>query len=530
MLGVGVAGAALLADGGAEPESSGEELRGIERAEAHPRNVILVVTDDQDVRSLEAMPRLKRLLETRGASFSRAIVTYPLCCPSRVTLLTGQHAHNHGSKGNFPDVDGGGYVSLLKPRAVLPAWLQAAGYRTAHVGKWPTAPGSGEPAGWDRWMATLPETAASYYDHALHDGRGGRLAFGSRPRDYHTDVVTRLAVRLIRRWGPRPRPFFLSIAYLAPHLGSGADGDSATRACSPPRGDAPDAPVPAPRHADVTAGEPLPKPPSFDEEDVSDKPAAAVPGRRLRAGQRRAAEREHACRIASLQAVDEGLSDLVGALRAKGLLESTNLVFTSDHGYLLGEHRFVGRKNLPYEESLRVPLLIAGPDVPPGSRIEELVANADLVPTILELTKVEPPRRLRRPIDGQSLMPLLREEEDWTDRAVPIQGRSKTRPTPDGAFEVSSYVGVRTNRYAYFEYRSTDLETQEAAAAADLGAGKRVGAELYDLDLDPYQLESRHRDSRYSATRRKLSQLTKRLQRCVGRSCHVEEVVPDPDT
>jgi N-acetylglucosamine-6-sulfatase len=525
-LGLAALGAGLLVvtgdTGGRTPESV-------------PPNVVVVMTDDQDVRSIEAMPRVTRLIGERGATFSDAIASYPLCCPSRVTFLTGQYAHNHGAKGNFPDTDGGGYVSLVKPRRTLPAWLNAAGYRTGHVGKWPTAPGPADPPGWDLWMTTTEETAARYYDYMLHDGGGGVLRFGWRRHDYHTDVVTRLATELVRRWAPRPEPFFLSIAYLAPHVGLGAPGEPASRRCGGTPADdvEPDAPVPAPRHADAFTSEPLPQPPSFNEQDISDKPRIPVPGqafpdRRLRRDEVEELRRMHGCRLASLKAVDQGVGRLVRALRSAGVLEDTVVVFTSDNGYLLGEHRITGRKNIPYEEALRVPLLVSGPGIPVGAETNGLAVNADLAPTILDLIGVEPARRLTRPADGRSLTPLLRGEVNWPDRAVPVEGRSDTRSDGAGGFQVASYVGIRTERYAYLEHHLARVESREAGAAVQLGAGERVAVQLYDLEQDPYQLDSRHADPRYKAVRGRLAELLSSLVDCVGESCQVEEPLPAP--
>ena len=491
-------------------------------------NVVVVMTDDQDARSLAVMRRTRRLIGGRGATFDAAIASFPLCCPSRATFLTGQYAHNHGAQGNFPDTDGGGYVSLTEPERTLPAWLKAAGYRTAHVGKWASAPGTSVPPGWDRWMATTAQTSARYYDFALTDGTGeeplasvDQVRFGASARDYHTDVVTRASADLIRRWAPGRRPFFLSVAYLAPHLGAGR-GDAATRRCSP------GAPVPAERHLSGLAGRSLPRPPSLDEADVSDKPRAVVRDTRLDDVEIEALERVHRCRLASLLAVDEGVGRIIGALRAAGELGDTVLVFTSDNGYLLGEHRLAARKNIPYEEALRVPLLLAGPGIPAGGEVAAPVANLDLAPTILQLAGAEQPRDLARPTDGGSLVPLARGDVSGADRAILIEGRYDTAESARG-FEVLSYVGVRTRRYLYAEHRRAAAPSREEGAATEIGAGERIAVQLYDMQRDPFQLENEAGTPAYRDVRRELRRLLARLEECEGSSCLAQASVPAPD-
>ncbi|MDQ3571625.1 MAG: sulfatase [Actinomycetota bacterium] len=515
---------ALLLLGGCSVGGGGSTTGGIAEGEGAP-NVILIVTDDQDAASLEAMPAVSAQLANEGASFDRYFDSYPLCCPSRTSIWTGQYAHNHGVHGNFPEDDGGGYVNLIEPRRVLPVWLRRSGYETAHVGKWASVPGEIPPPGWDRWVGITQETSARYYEYTLYDSKPREnLDFGSDPGDYHTDVVTRTALGMIDEFANRRRPWLLSIAYLAPHLGLGKEGDDASERCNP--AGEPVGAVPAPRHADAFADTPLPTPPSFDEADISDK-ATDLPGR-LDAAERAELELQYQCRLASLASVDEGIDAIVEKLEQTGELDNTFVIFTSDNGFLLGEHRLAASKNLPYEESIRVPLVIRGPEIEPGTTIAAPSMNVDLAPTILELTDAGQPGDLARPEDGSSLAALLTEggNED-ADRAILIEGRSDTRESV-GAYSVASYEAVRTARYALIREYVAPASSYEAGAEVGLGAGDLVSAELYDLEHDPYQLENVAGTAAYREVEAELSAALTTLSGCEGQSCEISVSLPAP--
>src|SRR6185503_16482028 len=234
---------------------------GAAKSEAARPNLVLVLTDDQTLESLRVMPQTRHLVGDAGTTFANAFVSYPLCCPSRATLLTGQYAHNHGVRGNNPP---GGGVGALDADETLPVWLQRAGYYTAHVGKYLNGYGESVPPdvppGWSRWLALVDPSTYTYYDYALSDG-GALVHHGSAPEDYQTDVLAAAAEEVIRARAGHG-PFFLSVAPVAPHLERSDERAKGT----PPR--------PAPRHAGRFADEPLPAKASFDEADVADKPAS----------------------------------------------------------------------------------------------------------------------------------------------------------------------------------------------------------------------------------------------------------------
>ncbi len=497
-------------------------------------NFVVVMSDDQGPQMMRALPGVRKLIGGRGTEFRNAFASYPLCCPSRATLLTGQYAHNHGATGNNP-ASGGGYRSLLDPERNLAAWLQAGGYDTGFAGKWlnglrtPRRP----PPGWDMWSGLVGaggDGLSSFYDYSVfRSGREPRH-FGTAAADYQTDAITReYALPFITEHSIDPDPFFLWLAYHPPHSGLGRD-DVAGRRCStgpPSSRQGVQSAIPAPRHARRFARAELPRPPSFDEADVADKPASVR--RRPRLGERdlERVERDYRCGLASLLALDEAVTGIVDQLRATDQLDETVIVFTADHGVLAGEHRIRRGKNRPYEEAIKVPLLIRGPGILAGRTVRAPVANVDTAPTILDLAGATVPDELARPVDGTSLAGVLGGAEAAADRAILIEGRGSVARSRR-AFKVRSYVGARTSRYAYFEYRRASYASRAEGIDAPIGAGRTTDAELYDLRRDPFQLRSRARDPRYAGTRRRLAELTAELERCSGPTCALAARVAGP--
>jgi N-acetylglucosamine-6-sulfatase len=432
------------------------------------------MTDDQTVESLRVMTNVKRLLRDRGTTFASSFVTYSLCCPSRATFLTGQYAHNHGVMGNTPPA--GGYARL-DHRNTLPVWLRAAGYYTAHVGKYLNGYGRVNPRevppGYDEWHGSVDPSTYRFYGYTLNEN-GTLRTYG---RAYQTDLYARKAVQIINRRAPLADPFFLWVAFLAPHNGGPSEpGDPAGQAT----------PVPAPRHKNDFASEPLPRPPGFNERDVSDKPIGIRRRPRLTSERISAIRENYQQRLESLLAVDEAVSRIVAALRATRELGRTLVVFTSDNGFFHGEHRVPGGKVLLYEPSIRVPLIMRGPGIPAGRRLTQHVANTDLAPTLVDAADA----RAGRVMDGRSLFPLVRNPGLQLGRDLLIE-----RGPGQGDFRA-----VRTPRYLFAAYAN----------------GER---ELYDLARDPYQLQSRHASPSYRAVRRDLARRLAWLRTCSGAAC-----------
>ena len=470
--------AGVLSGGaGAEPRERAKSKGGGPPQQTRP-NVIVVMTDDQSD-SLQGMPAVRKLLAARGTTFTRSFVTLPLCCPSRATFLTGQYAHNHGVRLNDPD-NGGGLQALRRQGNTLPAWLRRAGYRTAHIGKYLNGYGRykprGIPKGWDRWF-TLVESrggralpGGEQFRYGFTMNQDGRLRrFPREPRNYVTDVLRRRLVALAGRWSRGPRPFFIWFTPNNPHGEPHPPGYTRN-------------PRPAPRHEGIYEFEPLPAKESFNEADVSDKPASVRNRPPLDEAVIEDLELRHRSRLESVISVDEAVAALIRRLKRRRELRRTVIIFTSDNGLLLGEHRLIF-KGVLYEEAIAVPLVITGPGFPRGVTRSQVVSNVDLAPTILSIAHATPRRRL----DGRPLRPLARDKRLERKRIVLLE-------TPGGT------IGIRTPLYAYFKHPTGETE-------------------LYDLRADPLQLNSKHAAPAYAEIRARLAGRLDGLRGCRGSRC-----------
>jgi arylsulfatase A-like enzyme len=439
---------------------------------AHRPNIVLIMTDDQIPVELRWMPHTRALLGDAGVTFTDALAPNPVCAPSRATLLTGQYSHNTGIRGNHFK------QRLLHRSRLLPTWLHAVGYRTGFTGKYVNryrASGRGEP-GWDSFSEV--RHGAHYYGYTMSNN-GDPVRY---PDVHVDDTVAADTTALINRFAG-DRPFFIWSSYPAPH-GACVPG----RSCS-------HAPVPAVRHAGLYAGVVAPQlaKPSFNEADMSDKPRPIRGHRKVDAA---TVQHIFTERIRSLASVDEGVASTVAALRDAGELDDTLIVFTSDNGFQLGEHRYVG-KVLAYEESVGVPLLMRGPGVPRGRVRGRTVTMADLAPTLAAAAGARPKPR----VDGRNLGPYLR-----TGRLRPF-----TAVLESGSGNNWFYRAVRTERYTFVRWRH----------------GQR---ELYDRRADHYQLRNVARVRRYEPAERALAGRLRVLESCAGHAAcgRTFRAVPPP--
>ena len=452
------------------PAPSIERRAAPEDAAAKP-NVVVVMTDDQTLEQMRALPRTRKLIGTQGVKFKRFYVTDPLCCPSRATFLTGQYAHNTGVISN----GGSNALAALDEDDTLGVWLQRAGYRTAFVGKYLNGYGLDDPEqvppGWSEWRALLEPSAQDYFDYDLNED-GVVTHYGTAPEDYKTRVLGHLAVDAIRHAARGDRPLFLYVGFNAPHAPS----------------------TPAPRDADSLEDVRAPRTPAFDEDDLSDKPRFLRDRPSLSAKAIARIDGRHRRALESLAEVDRQVAKIVDALRDKEELGETYIVFTSDNGYLDGEHRIELGKGLAYEPGSQVPLLIRGPGIPAGETSEALVGNVDLAPTIAAIAETEPTVE----VDGELLLALARFPESSADRALLIESLVRDRSTDYGY----PYAAVRSGHFLYVEYETGDEE-------------------LYNLVKDPDQLESVAGDLEFADKQRALADALKRLRDCRGEGCEV---------
>ncbi len=483
-----VAGIAVWAVAASAPATSSDALG------APEPNIVVIQADDQDLMLMRAMRRTKRLIGARGATFRNHFTNWPLCCPSRATQLTGQYAHNHGVLGN--GLPTGGYRKFPREDN-LAVWLAAAGYEVGHVGKFLNAYGNVDrpetpyddrtevPPGWTDWRTSVAGEVYRYYRYLQNrwSEEWGGPPEGTLVRhggDFKTDVNTADAVGLIRKYARGSAPFYLQVDYLAPH-----DGKPNKPGGMPqPPFNCADGPKPAARHAHAFDRRRLPAAqyPSFNEADVSDKPPFVSSLPELTSPAVRNMTSRYRCRLESMLAVDDGVAAIIKRLRDTGELGNTYVFYTSDNGFLQGQHRIKSGKDRVYEPSIRVPLLIRGPGVPAGVSVSGLTSNADLATTVIELTGAP---ATRQP-DGLSLIPPTAAPSAQNGRELLI--------------ETNQFTAIRTGRYKWVEY----------------GDGFD---ELYDLDRDPHELDNVAGDPEYLAVQVHLATRLAALRACAGASC-----------
>ena len=454
-------------------------------------NIVLILTDDEDVASHRFMPKTKALLEDHGTTFDNFFVSYAFCCPSRTSILRGQYGHNTHIVGN--ELPYGGYEKLHQEgleRSTIATWLQAAGYHTALFGKYINRyePARGVPPGWTDWYAGGTD-AHEGYDYKLNEN-GRIVAYGTEPDDYANDVLTRRAVEVIRRSTAAKEPFFLYVSTFTPHSPAAA----------------------APRHLQLFRDAQLPRPPAFDEADVSDKPAVIRSFPHLEGHALAWLEDEYRRRLRSLQAVDDMVETIVGTLEAAGVLDQTYLIYTSDNGFHMGEHRMIAGKDTGYEEDIRVPMVMRGPGVAQGAHLDAMALNIDLAPTFADMAGISTPDF----VDGRSFLPLLADPGHAWRRSFLIERRQL-----EGQYiELAEQHGMtrdQLDRHAYIE----GLRTPEWAYM-EYGSG---ACELYNVVDDPYQLDNLI-ETADPALKAALAVRLSQLARCTGAACRDVEDQP----
>ena len=392
------------------------------------------------------------------------------------------------------------------------------------------------PPGWNEWYAKLGATNGAcsennYYQYSLfekgnadllpHPSPGQVVDYGSSDADYQTDVYKNLALNVLNQRLPSSTPLYLSLAFGAPH-----------------------GPFePAPRHKFALESTVLPPLPGFDEKNVSDKPSFIrdVARHRLTSTEKFNIAERRKRRLEQLQSVDEAIGAIVNKVAAEGELNNTYFVFTSDNGFFFGEHRIGSGKYLPYEPSAKVPLVIRGPGIPAGGTSSELTANIDYMPTVLQIAGAS--ASPSAPVDGRSLLPFADNPALRSQRPVLLEGdtgpgigpgqttldelkqrrkpRSKasqlgltklggvsnldmepgfTRYAINGNIDVPAYKSIRTNRYEYTIYATGE-------------------SELYDMLVDPAQLNNQAKNPRYAKVVKVLYRRLLNLSFCYAASC-----------
>ena len=482
---------------------------------ARKPNHLFILADDLNADEVQYMPKLKALISDQGETFPNYFVPESLCCPSRATTLRGQYPHNTRVLSNDPP--SGGYqkfFELGEEQSTIAVWLKNAGYDTMLAGKYLNGyPLKSDPlhipAGWSEWYSSIKGNPYSEYNYTLNEN-GRAVEYGKTAKDYGTDVYVSKALDFINRSVKSGKPFFVYLAPYAPH------GPY----------------IPAPRHADLFPGVKAPRTANWDEPDVTDKPGYIRNRPHLSAKQVTTIDTAFRMRLQALQAVDEGIETLVNALKANGALDNTYIVFTSDNGYHLGNHRQVLGKIAPYEEELRVSMRVRGPGVPAGVSLPQLVGNLDLAPTFAQLAGATPADF----VDGRSLLPLLRANppplsqwrqaislewgedplDDPNAKVAVVSDAESLEPADVDETEIAAQAPARKNLLAIPHFRGLRLQ---GTSYVEYLTGEK---ELYDITTDPFQLVNKAP----TAPRPLLSELdarVKALATCKAATCRQAE-------
>ncbi|MFA6241262.1 MAG: sulfatase [Candidatus Hydrogenedentales bacterium] len=416
------------------------QTHAVEGATANRRNIVFILTDDQRFDGMAVLghpfletPNLDALAKG-GVIFKKAFVATALCSPSRATILTGLYAHTHGVLDNS--------TPLPASAPTFPQELQKGGYETAFVGKWHMGGQSDAPQpGFDRWVSFQGQ--GEYVGTTLNvDGK-------KVPQSgYITDVLTDYAEEFLRK--PREKPFCLCLCHKAVHASF----------------------TPAPRHKGCYADKTYPHPASMADtpENYKGKPAwvraqrnswHGVDGMYAKQTDFDTFTRDYA---ETLRAVDDSVGRVVATLKELGKLDSTLIVFTSDNGFLMGEHGLIDKRCM-YEPSIRVPLIVHCPELfAGGATRDEMILNTDYAPTFLEAAGCPIPSSMQ----GRSFYPLLEGKKiGWRDAFLYEYFWERSYP------QTPTVQGIRTDRYKLMRFH---------------GVWDRY--ELYDLQEDPDEMNN----------------------------------------
>lgn len=477
-------------------------------------NVVIILIDDLDLSLAKRLyqnqylPNIKTYLAHAGVYFRNSFVTTAVCCPSRATMLTGQYSHNHGVVGNNAATG----ITQFDDTSTLATWVQDGGYFTGLVGKYLNEYGTDSsaptgsplnphyvPPGYDEWHGLI--TPYKFYNYKLNEN-GLVVTYGDTEPEYQTDVLAGLAVDFFNQAEQvDEQPFFLIVAPVAPHVENG-EGAPVIPGCthnvwsSTLRA--------APRHSNSLSILSLPEPPSFNEQDVSDKPAILFNSYpEMTVDDIICAGKQYQARAESMLAIDDLVGTIFSALAANNELNDTVVIFTSDNGFYHGEHR-IFQKVAPYEEGIRVPFIVRMPGMTSGKSVDQYVLNNDIAPTVADFAGVTPGRAM----DGRSLRPIL---ED---------------PTYNGPWRTRFLVEFQGQLIQHSFPHFTAIRT----APEDAGDANRFyvtwedgSVEYYNLWSDPDQLDSQHNNWFTRQERERLANALVDLQVCGGGTCQILE-------
>jgi N-acetylglucosamine-6-sulfatase len=456
-----------------------DSIRSVAAAPERP-NIVFVLTDDQFPGTEDAMPALRSNVTSQGVKFTNMISTFPLCCPGRATILRGQYTHNTDIYGN--ELPRGGHKKFQNQGfedSNVATWLDSAGYQTGLFGKYMNNyRGQTIPPGWDRWFAW---NGVNEGWRALND-QGAQMPLRPKEAD---PAVSRAALGFLRSHIGRPAPVFAYVNFAAEHYPyhyAESDGSK-------------------------FADEEVPRSPSFNERDVSDKRSNVRTLSELSSSDVSQLDQDYREGLRSLMRVDRFIGDVSTLLKRRGEMDNTYFVFYTDNGTFFGQHRFEHRKLQPYEEDTSFPLIVRGPGILHGATIGKLVGNHDIAPTLASMGGANIPAF----VDGRSILPIAKARSAPWPRTAILSERENDDEAPN------KWDMMRMGSKVYTRYEQGTYE-------------------YYDLAVDPYQLHNAlgRSDTAYAppdpATRGFYEQRLNALYSCRGHegpgSCREAEDAP----
>jgi len=441
------------------------------RAAEQP-NIIFILCDDHrwDAMSMMGHPFLETphmdAMARNGVQFTHAFVTNSLCSPSRASILTGLYPHNHGVGDNYHPVD---------PKLdFFPEQLQSAGYETAFIGKWHMGDVDDPQRGFDHWVAFRGQ--GTYYANGhgttrvvpqtRYDGFNINGKTRAAQKDYITDELTYYAIDWLNSREKKAKPFFLYLSHKAVHSDfvgrDGERGKYAKKPWTPP----------------VTMAD--------TPENRKGKPRWLIDQRNSRHGADYGynldnfnVEAYHKRYCEALTAVDDNVGRVMEHLKSTGQYENTLVVYTSDNGFQFGEHGLID-KRVAYEPSIRVPMLMQYPaKLKPGTKLDHIVTNIDIGPTLLEVADTEPKNK----VDGESFWQLA------LGKTIPWRGELLYEYYWEWNYpQTPTIFAIRDKEFKYIRYH-----------------GVWDSDELYDMQNDPEEKTNLIRSAKHTETLKRLN-------------------------